>query len=116
MSGLKTYSEDFKRQVLAEVQMGLISKEQARRTYNIGGSTTILKWMRKFEAKDPFNRRMMQYNKSSKDDLVKRIKEPEHQLEDEKLRAEGLSKMIDIAEDQLKIAIRKKSDTKQSRR
>ncbi len=58
---------------------------------------------------------MMDYNKENKDGLIKRIKELERQLEDEKIRAEGYSKMIDIAEDQLKISIRKKSTTKQSK-
>jgi hypothetical protein len=57
----------------------------------------------------------MSYERESKEDLVKRIKELERQLEDERLRSEGFSKMIDIAEDQLKISIRKKSDTKQSK-
>ena len=58
----------------------------------------------------------MDYKKSNKEELIKRLKELERRLEDEQLRAEGYSKMIDIAEDQLKITIRKKSDTKQSTR
>lgn len=116
MSGLKTFNEEFKRKVVYEVKMGFISKEEARRTYNIAGHSTVLKWIRKFEGKDPFNLRAMPQNKSSNDDLLKRIKELEHQLEDETLRSEGLSKMIDIAEDQLNISIRKKSDTKQSKK
>ena len=57
----------------------------------------------------------MDYKKSDKETLIKRIKELERKLEDEQIRSEGLSKMIDIAEDQLKISIRKKSVTKQSR-
>jgi translation initiation factor 2B subunit (eIF-2B alpha/beta/delta family) len=58
----------------------------------------------------------MDYKKSDKDELIKRIRELERQLEDEQMRSFGLSKMIDIAEDQLKISIRKKSATKQSKR
>lgn len=45
-------------------------------------------------------------------ELQKRIKELERQLEDAQLRAKGYEIMIDIAEKQLKIPIRKKSDTK----
>jgi hypothetical protein len=58
----------------------------------------------------------MDYAKSDKAFLIKRIKELERQLEDEQIRSLGLSKMIDIAEEQLKISIRKKSTTKQSKR
>jgi hypothetical protein len=45
-------------------------------------------------------------------DLQKRIKELERQLENAELKAEGYELMIEIAEKELKIPIRKKSDTK----
>ncbi len=45
-------------------------------------------------------------------DLQKRIKELERQLENAKLKAEGYELMIEIAEKELKIPIRKKSGTK----
>jgi hypothetical protein len=49
---------------------------------------------------------------SSPEDLQKRIKELEYQLESANLKNEGYELMIDIAEKELKIPIRKKSDTK----
>lgn len=45
-------------------------------------------------------------------DLQKRIKELERQLENAQLKVEGYELMIEIAEKELKIPIRKKSDTK----
>jgi len=45
-------------------------------------------------------------------ELQKRIKELEKQLEAAQLKAEGYELMIEIAEKELKIPIRKKSDTK----
>ena len=54
--------------------------------------------------------------KPAYEELEKRIKELERQLEDEQIRSFGYSKMIDIAEDQLNISIRKKPDTKQSKK
>jgi transposase len=45
-------------------------------------------------------------------DLLKRIKELEKQLETSQLKAEGYEIMIEIAEKELNIPIRKKSDTK----
>lgn len=116
MKGNKFYSNSLKKEVIREVQSGLLSKAEARRKYDISGSSSIIEWIRKFDSKLPDNRKIMDYKKSDKDALIKRIKELERQLEDEQMRSFGLSKMIDIAEDQLKITIRKKSVTKQSKR
>jgi transposase len=116
MKGNKFYSNLFKREVVREIQSGLISKAEARRKYEIRGSSLIIAWIRKFDGKLPDNQKIMDYKKSDKDALIKRIKELERQLEDEQIRSFGLSKMIDIAEDQLKVSIRKKSDAKQSKR
>lgn len=54
--------------------------------------------------------------RTSKEDPLKRIQELERQVEDEKLRSKALSLMIDIAEKQLDIDIRKESNTKRSKR
>lgn len=48
----------------------------------------------------------------SAEELKQRIKELEQQLETARLKAEGFEIMIDIAEKELNIPIRKKSDTK----
>ena len=48
----------------------------------------------------------------STEELKKRIKELEHQLETARLKAEGYEVMIDIAEKEFNIPIRKKSGTK----
>ena len=116
MKGNNFYSESLKREVVREVKLGLISKEEAKKKYNIRGQSCIINWIRKFEGKELNKSSMREYEKSSKKDLIKRLKELEREFEDEKIRSEGLSKMIDIAEDQLDIIIRKKSGTKQSKR
>lgn len=48
--------------------------------------------------------------------LLKRINELEEALLDEKIKAEGYSIMIDIAEKEFQIPIRKKLGTKQSKK
>ena len=116
MSGYKIYEESLKREVILLVQSGQISKEEARRRYGIRGHATILNWIRKFEGSDPHLQSLMDYSKSDKKELIKRIKELERKLEDEQIRSFGYSKMIDIAEDRLKVPIRKKPDTKQSKK
>jgi len=115
MKGNKFYSDSFKREVVTEIKSGFLSKAEARRKYDIRGHASVNEWIRKFDSNLKDNRRIMDYKKSDKEVLIKRIKELERQLEDEQIRSEGLSKMIDIAEEQLKITIRKKSTTKQSR-
>jgi len=45
-------------------------------------------------------------------ELQKRIKELERQLDDEKLRSEAYARMLEKAERELKISVKKKHDTK----
>jgi transposase-like protein len=116
MKGNKFFSESFRIEIVREVLGGHISKEEARRKYGIKGHSSITNWIRKFEESDSHTKRHMDYNKSDKKELIKRIKELERQLEDEQIRSFGYNKMIDIAEEQLKVSIRKKPDTKQSKK
>jgi len=113
------YSDAFKLQVVEEILKGELTKEEARRKYGLRGKSTVLNWMRKFDVSGcrqiPESFTIMKEEESlNKSDLQKRIKELERALADAKLKAEGYSHMIDIAERELKIRIRKKSSTKQS--
>lgn len=107
------FTETFKRQVIAEVLSGRLSKEQARKQYQIRGKSLIINWIRKFDLPTPI---YMSEPSLNEKDLQTKIKRLERELEDAQLRAEAYSKMIDIAERELKISIRKKSNTKQSKR
>ena len=115
MKGYNYYPESFKRDVVQEILDGHISKAEAKKKYGIRGCGCIINWIRKFEGSDPLHS-TMNYSKSDKKELIKRIKELERQLEDEQIRSFGYNKMIDIAEEQLNITIRKKPDTKQSKK
>lgn len=113
------YSNAFKLRVIEEVLSSHLSKEQAQRKHGIRGKSAILNWMRKFglseQTRLPDNfERMKEEERTDKESLNKRIKELERALEDAQLKAEGYSRMIDIAERELKIKIRKKPSTKQS--
>ncbi len=56
---------------------------------------------------------MPQRKKSERSaDLRNRIRDLERQLEDEQLKSEAYSKLIDLAESEHRIAIRKKANTK----
>jgi transposase-like protein len=113
------YDQTFKLQVIEEVLSGQLTKEEARRKYGLGGKCAVLNWMRKFGLSEHRNlpanfEHMKEEQQADKAALLKRIKELERALEDAQLKAEGYNRMIDIAERELKIPIRKKSSTKQS--
>lgn len=116
MRGHNFRSESFMRMVVNEVLNGHLSKAEANRKFGLKGNSQILYWIRKFEAADSHSTKPMDYDKLDKKDLIKRLKELERQLEDEQIRSFGYSKMIDIAEEQLKVPIRKKPDTKRSKK
>lgn len=58
---------------------------------------------------------MTEEEKRASDAKDKRIKELERLLEDERLRSLGFSTMIDVAEEELGVSIRKKPGSKQSK-
>jgi transposase-like protein len=59
---------------------------------------------------------LMKHKDLSPEEMVSRIREMERQLQTEKMRTQCLDRMIEIAERELKIDIRKKSGVKQSLR
>lgn len=116
----RRFSDEFRMKVVSEVLAGSISKEAARRKYGLGGKSVILKWMRKFgvatkrEMKNSFAIMKEKLDKKDEHSQEERIKLLEKALQMAELKAEGYSRMIDIAERKLNIKIRKKSFTKQS--
>jgi transposase len=115
------YSEVLKKKVCREYLENGLSICYLSKKYQIAGHHTIKRWLRIFadesimkEAQDK-----MVMAKSKKEDLPmtmeqmkKRIRELKRQLEDAELKVELNEKIIEIAEEQLNIQIRKKSDTK----
>lgn len=111
------YSDSFKLGVVARVVNGEFTKEQAQIEFGIGGNSSILEWMRKYGYyMDPFNQPAMTkpHEKTDAEDLKKKIRQLEKQLHNERVRSEFYKTMIDVAERELGIPIRKKSDTNPS--
>jgi transposase-like protein len=115
----KDYSLSFKLQVVQEIEQGLLTRGQALDKYGIQARSTIRTWLKKYGNFD------YQYtiNQTMSKTPEQRILELEQQvklLEKQKARAEHLADradkkailfdmMIDIAEDEFNIPIRKKS-------
>lgn len=113
MSGLKTsvhYSLSFKLKVIDEVLNGGISKESANRKYGIKGNSTITRWIRKLGP----SVLTIENHILTDEEYKNRIKELEQLLEHEKMKRKAAELMIEIAEESMKIKIKKKSATKPS--
>lgn len=115
------YSDDFKWRVVQEVLNGKFSKEEARKAYGISSNCAILYWMRKFSGNEHYRQGGIPLGNEQDMNLKKvltekdqRIRELEEELGRERLRADLWQKMVEIAETQLKIDIRKKFGAKQS--
>lgn len=111
------YSDSFKLGVVRRVANGELTKEQARLEYGIGGNSSILEWMKKFGyCSDPNIHLPMaeSHDKMDPEQLKKKVRQLEKQLKNERIRSEFYQTMIDVAERELGISIRKKSDTNPS--
>lgn len=111
------YSDSFKLGVVMRVANGQLSKEQARVKYKIGGNSSILEWMKKYGyCTDPFTQPAMAKpdDKTGPEELKKKVRHLEKQLQTERIRSEFYRTMIDVAERELGISIQKKSDTNPS--
>lgn len=112
------FSETFKRKVCEQVQRGVFNPWSAARHYGFG-KNNVYSWMRKFGYSVPDGQIVNMSNKPPVSDdpeaLKKRIADLEKELESATLKAHGLDLMIDIAEEEFKVPIRKKSSTKRSK-
>ena len=118
------FDESFKRMVIEEYLATKCNKMELLRKYNIHFKSAIQTWMRKlgyedthrvqkikFDSAFPLTASMATKNENTQE-LQKRIQELEQQLQDEKLRSEAYLRIIDKAEKELKVPIKKKHNTK----
>ena len=117
------YSEEFKWQVVQAVLSGKFSKEEARIAYGIKSNCAILYWMRKYSGNDDYRNKdaiagnlAVMYDSKESNALKERIKQLEEELRRANLRADLWQKMIEVAEEQLKIDIKKKYGAQPSNR
>lgn len=112
------YSESFKRKVCEEYLRGGQTKQAVWKKYlNKEEKGRLSRWLRALGYEDrtfvtysdPI---IMPIEEGSSETLKKQIKALEKALQASKLEAEIYARMIKIAEDQFKIEIRKKSNTK----
>ena len=106
------YSEGFKKRVVQEYSRGLLSKEQIRAKYGIGGKSQVLNWSRKYS-----NLHHLEKARSGgpmKNADKQRIKDQDRQIKELQLKVKAYETLIEIVKREDGIDILKKGDAKQS--
>jgi hypothetical protein len=119
---LRSISKSQRREIIEEYLSGEETKVEVwrRHTGEEKEKGRLLRWMRQLgylrkadnENVIPLIPMPSQKPKRTKEEMERRIKELEDQLLDSQLKEEAYRRMIDIAEKDLKVSIRKKPNTK----
>jgi len=120
----KYYTMSFKLQVVQEIEQGFLSKNQAKVKYGIQGDATITTWLKKYGNFDWENQAPLSMSKSPEQKImeleakVKLLEKQKAFLEQQAFVADKkaiiFDMMIDIAEKEYQIDIRKNSSPEQS--
>lgn len=114
----KDYSLSFKLQVVQEIEQGLLTRTQALDKYGIQARSTIRTWLKKY-GKFDYDFSISQSMSKTPEQRIIELEQQVKLLEKQKARAEFLAEradkkaiifdmMIDIAEEEFNIPIRKK--------
>lgn len=122
------YSKEFRKAVLTAYFTGRDTMEEVSRRFGINKGT-IGTWVVRYKSEyvhleqdpsnhaiftdKPVNESLVSKEQLTASELESRLKVLEQQLEQERMRSTCLDKLIDIAERDLNIVIRKKSGAKQ---
>jgi len=113
---LKDYETSFRRWLVCEIESGRMSWQEARSRFNLPHRFDKLyrRWQQKFSDEIVVSLSLMSAKeRTNNKELEKRIKELEKQLELAQMKVVALNTVIDIAEQDYKLEIRKKSGPKQ---
>lgn len=107
-----------RKSIVNGIERGLMTINEAKLSYGIKGHDTIQKWIRTFKEEkidiSTANPMTMKKAVLSPQKLPTEVETLQKALEDAQLKIAALNTLIDVAEEQLKIKIRKKPGAKQS--
>lgn len=112
----RRYSEEFKKQIVADFESGKYSVSQLAKLHGVAGQM-IYRWIYKFSTFNEKGFRVVEMKDSSAKkmkDLEARNKELEAALGRKQIQLEYLEKMIELAKTELDIDIKKNYNTPQS--
>ena len=119
MGTITRYSEAFKRKVIEEIEQGRVTQAEAMRKYGIRGSVTIRYWIKRFGKNHLLNRvvRIEMPTENNPQDIIKQLKAEKQQLESalaqSQLKVLCLESLVEVAEEEFGIDLKKKSGTGQ---
>ena len=112
----RSYTNLQKRTIVTAIEQGRLTIKDAKTAYNIKSEKTIRNWIVQYKSEKVEicieNTSPMAKDKPSSKDLEKEALQKA--LQEAELKIKALNTLIDVAEEQLKIDIRKKSGAKQS--
>lgn len=110
------YSESFKLHVVEEVESGIVSQAAAMRKYDILGHSTVLKWCRKYGKLQGSYRKVRHMSAKEHEAmrLENEIKALKQELDDARVKNVVLETLVDVAERELGVPIRKKYGARRS--
>jgi transposase-like protein len=110
----RVFSEDFKLEVVSQVFSSEKSKYLICKENDISFSV-LQEWIRKFASSTKTDELSMSSQcgvKSEMETLRKKLAEVQKELKSERMRADFYQTMVEVAEEELKIPIRKKAGAK----
>lgn len=113
---LRSYSEEFKKQLVSDFESGQYSVLQLERLHGISNQS-IYKWIYKYSTFNQKGYRVVESNQSSKNKvkaLEQKIKELESALGRKQIKIDYLEEMIDVAKEELNYDIKKNYNTPHS--
>lgn len=107
----------FRRWLVGELESGRMTEGEARDRFYLNPDSTwrlFRRWRKLYSSDIPLTLpSMSEQEKQELEALHKRVKELEQHLENAKMKNVALETLIDVAEEKLRISIRKKSGPKQ---
>ncbi len=109
------YSQAFKQKVIKEIEEGKLSISEARELYDIGGGSTIQRWMKKL-GKNHLLQKVVKVELKGEVNKLRQTerekKELESALAQAHLKIMSLERMLEIAGREYGVEFKKKYDTK----
>ena len=111
----KQYTSLQKRTIVSAIEQGRMSINEAQVAYKIN-QKTIRGWLQRFKAEkvELYVENQIPVGKKKKAETIVKTAALQKALQEAELKIKALNTLIDVAEEQLKISIRKKSGAKQS--
>ncbi|MBR9919177.1 transposase [bacterium] len=111
----RTFSKSFKREKVRLIEQGSIRVSELCRVYSVS-ATSVYRWINEYGSGPKIEKLIVEKNSDSKAliDLQRRLAELERLLGQKQIEVEFYKKMIELAEDQYDISIKKNFSTRPS--